>query len=44
MKGKVARKRWTKKAVDDFFRQLKEDQKDPEFIRAAHEFIKHHTS
>ena len=31
------------KEKKDFFVQLKEWQKDPEFIRAAYEFVRFHT-
>ncbi|MBS3123555.1 hypothetical protein J4437_02875 [Candidatus Woesearchaeota archaeon] len=33
-----------KKVKKDIWEQIKESQKDPEFIRAAYEFIRYHTS
>ena len=34
----------TIKKQNDIWKQIKENQKDPEFIRAAYEFIRYHTS
>jgi hypothetical protein len=31
------------KAKEDIWDQIKEWQKDPDFIRAAYEFVRHHT-
>ena len=40
----TAKKRNGAKGKEDIFEKIKEWQKDPEFIRAAHEFIKRTTS
>gem|GEM_PF-3104357 len=36
-------KKTSKKQREKFWAELKEHQKDPEFIRAAYEFVRYHT-